>query len=209
MLIYHLHHKLADYDTWISKFKEGTLRKEVEDNLCITTDLVLHNVNDPNHAIVAMISGEDVTLDQMKLALDQITSDPRVQQQFRDDSLFSEPLQTVCAFEASTLEPLSEVERQIPAVFVDHQLADYDSWFEAWSANYDERLETCQKLGCTPHRLLRDVEDDNHVIVVFIAEDQTAVEQLLANPTAQETFADKNIFTQPPKIAGCFSPIHL
>ena len=55
MLIYHLHHKLADYDTWISKFKEGTLRKEVEENLCITSDLVLHSVND--HPLMSTSGG--------------------------------------------------------------------------------------------------------------------------------------------------------
>ena len=202
MLIFHLHHKLAD-------FKEGTLRKEIEENLCLTSDLVLHNVDDHSHAIVAMITGEGVSFDQMKLALNQFTDDRRVQKQFGDTSLFAKPLRAVRAFEASTLEPLTETERQFPAVFVDHQLADYDKWFAAWSARYEERLETFQKFGCIPHRLLRDLEDSNHVIVVFVAEDLASVDQLLVDSVAQETFADTEIFRRPPKISGQFSPIHL
>jgi len=198
MPVFHLNYKLADFDKWITMFKESELRKKIEVKHGVKAIRVLHDAHDQNHAIT-VLKAED------RASIDQFISEPEVQERFADRSLFVESPQITGGYEGTYLESFEEGEN--PAFQVDHQLTDYNRWFEAWSSNRAERTALWEKHGCKPIRLLRDIENGNHVIIVVMAPNAASVEDLLAEAKAQERFADREVFQQPPQIRGQYTII--
>ena len=64
-----------------------------------------------------------------------------------------------------------------------------------------------EKHGCKPIQLLRGIENGNHGIIVLLAPSQAAVENLLAEPKAQEAFANREVFQRAPQITGQYTSI--
>ena len=79
------------------------------------------------------------------------------------------------------------------AFFIDHQLVDYDTWYETFSSHQSTGAERRAKHGTLPVRLLRDIEDRNHAVMVILAPNREAVESLMAEPALQENFANTEI----------------
>jgi quinol monooxygenase YgiN len=198
MPVFHLDHKLVDFNNWISMFSESTLRKEREQERGVVTRRVVQDANNPNHAVVMQDASDRATMESF-------ISDPQVQERFSDSSIFAEPPKITGGYDGEDLEAFEDGEN--PAFMVDHQLADYDKWQEHWRANRDQRAELWTELGCKPVRLLRDIDDRNHAIVVVLAPDKAAVEKLLSSPTAQEAFANKDVFERAPEITGQYNNI--
>jgi hypothetical protein len=142
---------------------------------------------------------------ESRASIDGMMAEPQVQERFADTSLFAEPPKVNGGYEASDLEAFPVDEN--PAFFVDHRLLDYDKWFAVFSAHRTEPNELRDRLGIKLIRLLHDIEDNNHAILVVMAPDRAAVEQLIAGPRVQETIAKGDIFRQPPEITGQFSGI--
>lgn len=200
MPVFHIDHKLADFDKWISMFREGTVRKELEAKHGVTTRRVARDNDDPNHAIVIMEA-------DTKSAVEQMFQEPTVQERFADTSAFAEPPSITGGYEGEDLEPMPEGEHV--AFFIDHQLADYDKWYEVFSSRRAAGAEMRAKHGTTPVRLLRDIEDGNHAIMIIVAPNRAAVEELMAEPALQENFTNTALFIKPPEFTGQYSTVNL
>lgn len=198
MPVFHLDYKLVNFDVWLALYKISELRKKVEFKHGVKTLRVLHDALDRNHAIVVLEAGD-------RASIDQLIGEPEVKARFSDRSTFVEPPKITGGYEGTNLEPFEEGEN--PAFQLDHSLQDYNRWFEAWSSNQIQRTESWNKHGCKPIRILRDIDNDNHVIIVVMASNQETVKYLLAEPRAQEIFADREVFKQPPQIIGQYTSI--
>ena len=198
MPVFHIDHKLADFDKWISVFKEGSPRKEIEAKHGIKSLRVLRDANDKNHAIVVMEADSRASIDNM-------VNEPQVQARFADTSMFAEPPKVLAGYEGTDLESYTEGEN--PAFLVEQWLVDFDKWSQLRASNEAERNEVMKEHGIKAIRMLHDIEDANHVVVVMIAPNQSAVEGMLASPTAQANFANKEVFQRAPEILGQFEGI--
>ncbi|MBT6620180.1 MAG: DUF4412 domain-containing protein [Gemmatimonadetes bacterium] len=198
MPIFHLDHRLADFDKWLGVFRDGSLRKEREAEFGVATRRVVRDANDPNHVIVIM---EAPSRD----AIDNMANHPQVQERFADTSIFTEPPKVIAGYEGTDIGTMSEGD--VSAFFLDQQLVDYDKWSEMRSGNEAERNEVMQKHGVNPVRLLHDIDNRNHVVVVMQAPNRAAMENMLAEPTAQANFANKEVFARTPEITGQFSGV--
>ena len=136
-----------------------------------------------------------------------MVNDPQVQERFADTSIFTEPPKVIAGYEGTDIGTMAE--GGVSAFFIDQQLADYDKWSEMRSASEATRNEMAQKHGVNPVRLLHDIDNRNHVVFVMQAPDRTAVENMLAEPTAQANFANKEVFARAPEITGQFSGVDL
>lgn len=200
MPVFHIDHKLADFDKWLSVFKEGNPRKEKEASHGVKSMRVLHDANDTNHAIVVMEADH-------KSSIEKLFNEPGVQERFADRSLFAETPRIAGGYDGTDLESHSADERV--AFFVDHQLADYDKWHEIWSSHQAERSDIRAQKGIKQIRLLHDIDNNNHAILVMIAPDKAALEDLMSDGNLQEVFSNKEIFQQAPTITGQYSAIVL
>ncbi len=198
MPVFHLDHKLVDFNNWITVFRDNPVRKEREKEHGVTTRRVVQDADNPNHAVVMQEASD-------RAAMDQFVGDPKVQERFADTSIFAEPPQITGGYDGEDLDDY--VDGENPGFLVDHQLVDYDKWYEMWSKNRIKNAENWTNLGCKPVRLLRDIDDPNHAIVVVFAPNRGAVEQLLSSPNAQEAFANREIFQRAPEITGQYSPV--
>jgi len=89
----------------------------------------------------------------------------------------------------------------MPLFFSEHKLVDFDNWFATFENN-EVRLELEKKTGVTAIRIIRYLDDPNHLIVVFEALDRDSMSKIEFDPRLQERFFDKSIFVEPPKIIG-------
>jgi len=200
MPVFHIDHKLADFDKWIEVFKEGNPRKEMEAKHGVKSMRVLHDANDRNHAIVVMEADSSA-------AIEALFSQPQVQERFADRSLFAEAPTILAGYDGTDLDSRPDGEHS--AFFVDHRLADYDKWYAEYSSHQPQNSELREKHGVKHIRLLHDIGDNNHAIIVMIAPDQSAIENLMKEAGLDEIFANREIFQQPPEITGQFSAIVL
>ena len=89
----------------------------------------------------------------------------------------------------------------MPLFFLEHKLVDFDDWFATFENN-EVRLELEKKTGVTAIRLIRYLDEPNHLMVVFDARDPANMSKLQSDPRLQKRFSDKSIFVEPPKIIG-------
>ena len=75
----------------------------------------------------------------------------------------------------------------------DHRPADFETF-------RDRLLARKITPDVKPIKLLRDIEDRNHVRLVVLAPDKAALERTMEDPRLQNHFADRRIFLQAPKI---------
>ena len=200
MPVFHIDHKLADFDKWIAMFREGSARNQLGAKHGVTTRRVARDSDDPNHAIVVMEA-------DTKSAVEQMFQEPMVQERFADTSVFAEPPSIISGYEGEDIDPMPEGEHA--AFFIDHQLTNFDKWRETFKSNREARADLREKHGTTPVRLLHDIDDDNHAILIMVGPNRGAVEQLMAEPSLQELFSNSEIFKQPPEIIGQYSPVSL
>jgi hypothetical protein len=198
MTVFHIDHKLADFDKWYSVFKKGEPRKEIEAKYGVKSLRVLHDANDATHAIVVMEANSRSSIDQM-------LSEPRAQERFSDTSLFAEPPSVLAGYEPTDVSSYTEGEN--PAVLVDHRVVDFDKWTESRASSQAQRNEIYGKHGVKIIRELHDIDDPGHVVVVMLAPSRSSVESLFAEPAAQASFANKEVFERAPQIIGQFSPM--
>ncbi len=198
MPVFHIEHKLADFDKWLAVFKEGNPRKEIETKYGVKSLRVLHDADDGNHAIIVMEADS-------RSAIDEMFNEPKVQERFADTSLFVEPPKVLAGYERTDVSSFTEGEN--PAVLVDHRVTDFDKWTEGRASNRAQRNEMYEKHGVKIIRELHDIEDPNHVVVVMLAPSRSAVENLFAEPTAQASFANQDVFQRAPQITGQFSAL--
>jgi hypothetical protein len=198
MPVFHVEHKLADFDKWLAVFKVGNPRKEIEAKYGVKTLRVMQDADDRNHAIIVMEADS-------RSAIDEMINEPKVQERFADTSLFAEPPKVLAGYERFDVSSFTEGEN--PAVLVDHRVTDFDMWTKSRETNRDQRNEMYQKHGIKVIRELHDIEDRNHVVVVMLAPGRSAVENLFAEPPAQASFANKEVFQRAPRIIGQFNPI--
>ncbi len=188
MAIFHIDHKLADFDRWLKLFAAGAPRREVEAAHGVETIRALRNTLDGNHAIAVLRA-------ETRAAVDAMLGDARLRDRFADRSLFAEPPRIIAGFDLTDLDPYEVGEN--PAFFVEHHLADFET--------FRGRLSARKKIsGIKPIKLLRDIEDPHHIRLVVLAPDMTTLENAMGEPRLQAHFADKSIFLQPPKIV--FAP---
>ena len=89
----------------------------------------------------------------------------------------------------------------MPLFFSEHKLVDFDNWFATFENN-EVRLELEKKTGVTAIRIIRYLDEPNHLIVVFEALNRDCMRKIEFDPRLQERFSDKSIFVEPPKIIG-------
>ena len=89
----------------------------------------------------------------------------------------------------------------MPLYFSEHKLVDFDNWFATFENN-EVRLELEKKTGVTAIRIIRYLDEPNHLIVVFEALNRDSMSKIEFDPRLQERFSDKSIFVEPPKIIG-------
>ena len=89
----------------------------------------------------------------------------------------------------------------MPLFFSEHKLVDFDNWFATFENN-EVRLELEKKTGVTAIRIIRYLDEPNHLIVVFEALNRDSMSKIEFDPRLQERFSDKSIFVEPPKIIG-------
>ena len=89
----------------------------------------------------------------------------------------------------------------MPLFFSEHKLVDFDNWFATFENN-EVRLELEKKTGVTAIRIIRNLDEPNHLIVVFEALNRDSMSKIEFHPKLQERFSDKSIFVEPPKIIG-------
>jgi len=89
----------------------------------------------------------------------------------------------------------------MPLFFSEHKLVDFDNWFATFENN-EVRLEIEKKTGVKAVRLIRYIDEPNHLMVVFDARDPANMSKLQSDPRLQKRFSDKSIFVEPPKIIG-------
>ena len=198
MPVFHLDYKLVNFDNWLSMYKESDLRKQLEAKYGLTTRRIAQDGDDPNHVILIFDADSSESVQDF-------LRDPQLQERFADRSIFAESPKLRGVYEASNLEEFSDGEN--PAFFIDHQLADFYKWYESFSANQLQPNEKKSELGIKHIRLLHDLEDDGHAIVVSVAPNRSALEELMSQPRAQELFANRDIFKQAPEITGQFSRV--
>ncbi len=200
MTVFHVDHKLADFDKWIAVFRESTMRKDLAAKMGVATRRVVQDANDPNHCIVIQDADS-------REALDEYLNQPQVQERFTDTSVFAEKPRVIAGYEGSDLGTAPDGD--YGAFFVDHQLADYDKWQENWNSNQEQRNATLAENGVVPIRLLRDIDDGNHAIVLMAAPNRGAVEEALNSATSKAAFANQSVFKEAPTITGHFTPVEL
>jgi hypothetical protein len=196
MPVFHVNHKLADFDKWFAVFKEGNPRKDREAQYGVKSLRVLRDADDGNHAVVVMEADS-------RSAIDQMTDDPQVQERFADTSLFAEPPSVLAGYEPIGDENVPEGGNS--AFLVDQGLADFDKWNENWTANEAQRQELYDKHDVKVVRVLRDIDNRNRVVVAMSAPSRSALEGMWAEPAPQAAFSDSEIFQRPPKILGQFT----
>ena len=196
MPVFHLDHKLVDFDRWIVMFKGSELRKKNEEKYGVKVLRVLQDANDENHAIV-VLEAED------KTSVKRLLGEPEVQERFADKTVFTTSPKLLGSYEGTWLEPAEEGENI--TFQLDQQLADFNKWFDLWTSKQLERTKLWEKHGCKPILILRDTDDDNHIIVVVKAPNKSALENLLSEPNAKKIFSNKEVFQNPPRIAGQFT----
>ena len=89
----------------------------------------------------------------------------------------------------------------MPLFFSEHKLVDFDNWFATFENN-EVRLELEEKTGVTAIRIIRYLDEPNHLFVVFEALNRDRMSKIEFDPRLQERFSDKSIFVEPPKIIG-------
>ena len=89
----------------------------------------------------------------------------------------------------------------MPLFFSEHKLVDFENWFATFENN-EVRLEIEKKTGVKAIRLIRYLDEPNHLMVVFDARDPANMSKLQSDPRLQKRFSDKSIFVEPPKIIG-------
>ena len=89
----------------------------------------------------------------------------------------------------------------MPLFFSEHKLVDFENWFATFEHN-EVRLEIEKKTGVKAIRLIRYLDEPNHLMVVFDARDPANMSKLQSDPRLQKRFSDKSIFVEPPKIIG-------
>ena len=89
----------------------------------------------------------------------------------------------------------------MPLFFSEHKLVDFDNWFGTFENN-KVRLEIERNTGVTAIRIIRYLDEPNHLIVVFEALNRDSMSKIEFDPRLQERFSDKSIFVEPPKIIG-------
>ncbi len=186
--IFHVDCRLADFERWLSLFAEGAPRAELEAAHGVETVRVLRNTLDPNHAIVILRAAT-------RQAVESMLDDARLRERFADRTLFAARPRVIAGFELTDLEPY--VAGENPAFFVEHRLADFETF-------RDRLLARRETPGIKTIKLLRNIEDRDHVRLVVLAPDKATLENAMAAPRLQTHFADRNIFQQPPEIV--FSP---
>ena len=196
MPVFHIDLKPVDFDAWYESFLNRTDRKELEAKHGVTAQRIARDVENPNHAVIVVEAAS-------KDAIQQFMNEPAIKARFTDSSVFSEPPKLIGGYERTDIEPFTEGESA--AFFVDQHLADYDKWYQLWSANRARPDSIAAKHGCKPIRLLRDIDDGNHTVLVFLAPNKAAMESLMAEPELQSNFANREIFDQPPALAGQYN----
>ena len=89
----------------------------------------------------------------------------------------------------------------MPLFFSEHKLVDFDGWFATFKNN-EVRLELEKRTGVKAIRLIRYLDEPNHLMVVFDARDPANMGKLQSDHRLQKRFSDKSIFVEPPKIIG-------
>ena len=89
----------------------------------------------------------------------------------------------------------------MPLFFSEHKLVNFDNWFSTFHNN-EVRLEIEEKTGVKAIRLIRFIDEPNHLMVVFDARDRANMNKIEADVRLKKRFSDKSIFIEPPKIIG-------
>ena len=196
MPVFHVNHRLADYDKWFAVFKEGNPRKDREAEYGIKSLRVLRDADDGNHAVVVMEADSRSVIDQM-------IGDPQVQERFADTSLFAEPPSVLAGYDpiGGDSAPVGDN----PAFLVEQGLANFDKWNENWTANEAQRQEMYDQHSVKVLRVLHDIDNRNRVVVAMSAPSRSALEEMWTEPAPQAAFSNSEIFQRPPKILGQFT----
>jgi len=89
----------------------------------------------------------------------------------------------------------------MPLFYSEHKLVDFDNWFATFQNN-EVRLELEEKTGVKAIRIIRYLDEPNHLFVVFEAPNRDRMSKIEFDPRLRERFSDKSIFVEPPKIIG-------
>ena len=69
----------------------------------------------------------------VQLVFFRFIGDPTVQERFPDTAIFTESPQITGGCEGDGLEDY--IDGKIPGFLADHQVVDYDKWYEVWTTN--------------------------------------------------------------------------
>ena len=196
MPVFHVNHRLADFDKWFAVFKDGSPRKELEAKHEVKSVRVLRDADDSNRAVVVMEANS-------RAAIEEMFNEPRVQERFSDTSLFTEPPTILAGYEVTGGDGVPGEGNS--AFLVDQDLANYEKWNEDWTANEAQRQELYSKHGVKIVRVLHDIDNRNRVLVAMSAPSRSALEGMWAEPAPQAAFSNSEIFQRPPKILGQFT----
>lgn len=84
----------------------------------------------------------------------------------------------------------------MPAVLVNHRVADYAKWLKAYEEHEPER----RKATITSSTVWRDAEDPNHVYMLFECQDLEKVRQLGSTPEMRETARRAGVIGEPTSV---------
>ena len=143
-------------------------------------------------------------------AMNQIETDPRLQERFTDKSIFVEPPTIIGGYHVTDLEIFNPGEDlSVRPFWIKHDLVDYDNWYDHRVETETTRKAMMHEYGVRNVRLLQNIDDPNDVIGVVLASNREIIVALLSEPHAQELFANRDIYKGIPKIVGPFSGIEL
>ena len=97
MLLFFSDHKLVDFDNCFATFENNKIRLELEKKTGVKAIRVMRFPDNPNHSMVAFEAPN-------RAAMNQIESDPRLQERFSDKSIFVEPPTIIGGYHVTDLE---------------------------------------------------------------------------------------------------------